>query len=148
MAGTNDCAIYATISDYDLMIEALDERRKELKLSCNELDDLAGIAAGYFAKCAGASQVKHLGWKSAFGVARALGLRLVFEIDPDATAATLAAARQRNANQARPGNFARGCHHHGHHHHHAPPATEKAPSKPAEPDTTAPSQSSPLAPNQ
>jgi hypothetical protein len=39
-------------------------------------------------------------------------------------------------------------HHHRHHHHHAPPATEKAPSKPAEPDTAAPSQSSPQAPNQ
>jgi len=38
--------------------------------------------------------------------------------------------------------------HHGHHHHHAPPATEKAPSKPAEPDSAAPSQPSPQAPNQ
>ncbi len=102
----SEAEIYASISDYELMLEALDERRKELGISCSELDDLAGIAAGYFSKCAGASQVKRLGWKSALLVARALGLRLTLEIDPDATAATLAAARRRNANQARPNNFA------------------------------------------
>ena len=39
-------------------------------------------------------------------------------------------------------------HHHRHHPHQAPSATETAPSKPAEPDTTAPSQPSPQAPNQ
>ncbi len=39
-------------------------------------------------------------------------------------------------------------HHHRHHPHQAPPATETAPSKPAEPETTAPSQPSPQAPNQ
>ena len=102
----NEAEIYATISDYDLMCEALDERRQELNLSCNELDDLAGIASGYVGKCFGGSRTAHLGWKSAFVVARALGLRIVVEIDPDATAATLLTARRRHAKQARPNNLA------------------------------------------
>jgi len=97
---------YAVLPDYDLMIEALDERRKELNISCNELDDLADVATGYVAKCFGASRTKRLGWKSTFKIVRQLGLRIVFEIDPDATAATLAVARQRQTNQAREGNFA------------------------------------------
>src|SRR5208282_346724 len=101
-------AIYATLFNYDLLIEALDERRKELNISCNELDDRAGIATGYFAKCVG-SRTKTLAWKTVFKVARQLGLRLVFEVDSAATKATLAVARRRNVNQAREGNMAARC---------------------------------------
>lgn len=104
--GMSEAEIYASISDYGLLIEALDERRKELNLSCNELDDLASIATGYFAKCAGGSRTKTLGWHSVFKVSKRLGLRMVLEIDPAATAATLAVARPRQARQARPNNLA------------------------------------------
>ena len=95
---------YATVSSYNLLIEALDTRRQELNISCNELDELAGTALGYFGKCAGDSRTKKLGWKSTFPIARRLGLRLVFEIDEAATAETLAEACQRENAHVRTGN--------------------------------------------
>ena len=90
--------LYAVVSDYDLLIEALAERRLELNIDCNELDRVGGLADGYSAKCLGGSQTQRLGWISIFQIVRPLGLRIVLERD-DAIAAEFE-AEQRNGNQA------------------------------------------------
>jgi hypothetical protein len=97
--------LYAVLPSYDLMVEALAERRLERNISCEALDDAARLAAGYSSKALGPSQSARLGWKSLFKIVRPLGLRFVLEVDEEAAAALDIAPR--HDNQARAGNYAR-----------------------------------------
>jgi hypothetical protein len=107
----NHDTTYAVLWNRDAAVEALNERRIELALSLVELDEAAEHSPGTAAKYLGPSQVKGLGVGSLFRIARALGLRIVLEVDHRATAALLEDSRplRRNAKQARAGNFAQKC---------------------------------------
>lgn len=100
---------YAVLWSRDAAAEALNERRIELNLSLIELDEAARQAPGTAAKYLGPGGLKSLGVGSLFKLAGALGLRVVLEVDPVATANTLAESRSRNAAQARPDNFSQKC---------------------------------------
>jgi hypothetical protein len=101
-----DRTIYAVASDRELLIEALDERRRELSMSMNELDDIAGLAMGATGKYFGPSRVKTLGLHVFLKMIGALGLRLVLEVDGEATDYVLTCRRETVARHAHPGNFA------------------------------------------
>jgi hypothetical protein len=101
-----DREIYAVASDRELLIEALDERRKELAMSMIEFDDLAGLAPGASGKYFGPSRTKGLGLHVFLKMLSALGLRLILEVDAEATDYVLTCRRQMVARHAHPANFA------------------------------------------
>ena len=102
-------ATYAVLWNREAAAEALNERRIDLRLSMIELDETANQAAGTSAKYLSPGQTKCLGVESLFRLAGALGLRVVLEVDPKATAALLEQSRPRRANQVRLENFSQKC---------------------------------------
>ena len=98
--------LYAVLANYDLMIEALNERRIERSISFAELDAAGKLPDGYASKAFGGSQTKRLGWKSLFNIVRPLGLRIVFEIDEEAALEADATMNKRHDSQVRANNYA------------------------------------------
>ena len=72
------------ISSRDDLVAIVRKRQDELNISCETVDQLAGLADRHYSKLT--SQVKGFGWLTVFTVLPALGLRLRVEEDPDATA--------------------------------------------------------------
>lgn len=95
-----------TVPDYDAMIAVLATRREQRNISFTDLDELAGVATGYSSKALGGSQTAKLGWLSTFLILPALGMRLVLEVDEEAAAMFDKRITPRQANQARPNNYA------------------------------------------
>ena len=63
--------------DYESLIEALVERKRELRLSTLEVDDIAGLPTGYFSKiCCG---VRGLGVRSLGLVLQALQVEIIVQ---------------------------------------------------------------------
>jgi len=101
--------VYAVAENRELLIEALNERRIELRMSMAEFDDIAELSTGAAAKFLGPSVVKNLGVHTPFKMLNGLALRLVLEIDPERTAEVVELRRPMNPNQARPNNLAQIC---------------------------------------
>jgi hypothetical protein len=78
-------AVFAACADYNAMVDALVRRADQLGISCNDIDLIAGLASGHAAKIMGPSQVKKAGAGTLFLLAPALGLRLAFLVDEEAT---------------------------------------------------------------
>jgi hypothetical protein len=68
----------------DDLVAIVRKRQDELNISCETVDQLAGLADRHFSKLT--SKVKGFGFMSTFVVLKALGLRLRVEEDPDAIA--------------------------------------------------------------
>lgn len=98
-------SIYAVVWDRESAVETLDQRRIEMGMSMRELDDAIGQAAGTCAKYLGPGGTKGLGVTSLLKMAKKLGLRVVLEIDREASAIVLDERRERHANQARPDHY-------------------------------------------
>src|SRR3981081_885694 len=81
------------ISDYGALLEAFRERAKELEISREGIDEIAGWADGYAGKILGGERAKKrkiIGPLSLELMLGALGLKLILVEDPVATARTLA----------------------------------------------------------
>jgi hypothetical protein len=72
------------ISSRDDLVAIVRKRQDELNISCETVDQLAGLADRHYSKLT--SKVKGFGFLSTFVVLAALGLRLRVEEDPDAIA--------------------------------------------------------------
>jgi hypothetical protein len=98
--------LYAVMENYDAMLSAIVRRAAERGLSYSDLDKIANLPSGYAGKALGPSQTCKLGWLSTYAVAWALGLGVAFVEDEKAAAAVADLALPRQANQARPNNYA------------------------------------------
>lgn len=77
------------IKSYDELIAVINRRVEELQLSLSSVDQLAGLQENYISKCLRKHPVKRLGAVSGFCTFGALGLRLFFLQDDQATARTV-----------------------------------------------------------
>jgi hypothetical protein len=96
------------ISDYGGLLEAFRERAKELQISREGIDDIAGWADGYASKLlagAAAKKRKIIGPLSLELMLGTLGLKLILVEDPEATARTLARRDPVDSRQQRFGNL-------------------------------------------
>lgn len=100
-------ALYAVLWNYQAMIEAFVARREELQISCSDLDAVARLPSGYAGKVLGASQFRRFSMESTLKMAKALGLRVVLEVDTKATERTLARRPVRMERAVRTNNYAR-----------------------------------------
>lgn len=79
-------AIYAVLWDSEHLIDAFNERRLELGLSMEELDELSGYGNQRRAsKYLSPGRTKGLSVDSIFKLLKGMGFRLVLEVDPKAT---------------------------------------------------------------
>src|SRR6267142_3990332 len=98
------------ISDYGGLLEAFRERAKELEISREGIDQIAGWADGYTGKLLGGAAAKRrkiIGPLSLELMLGALGLKLILIEDPEATARTLARRVPVDRAQQRFGNMCR-----------------------------------------
>jgi len=98
------------ISDYGGLLEAFRERAKELEISREGIDSVAGWADGYAGKLLGGAAAKRrkiIGPVSLELMLGALGLKLILVEDPEATARTLARRDPVDRAQQRFGNVCR-----------------------------------------
>jgi hypothetical protein len=104
----NTAALGRLISDYGGLLEAFRERAKELEISREGIDQVAGWADGYAGKLLGGAAAKRrkiIGPLSLELLLAALGLKLILVEDPVATARTLARREPVNCHQQRFGNM-------------------------------------------
>jgi hypothetical protein len=71
------------ITSRDDLVEVVRKRQDELNISCETIDQLAGLAERHYNKIA--CGLKGFGYVSSFLVLTALGLRIKIEEDPEAT---------------------------------------------------------------
>jgi hypothetical protein len=98
------------ISDYGALLEAFRERAKELEISREGIDEIAGWADGYASKLLGGAAAKRrkiIGPLSLGLMLGTLGLKLILIEDPEATARTLTRRKPVDRNQQRFGNVCR-----------------------------------------
>jgi hypothetical protein len=98
------------ISDYGALLEAFRERAKELEISREGIDEIAGWADGYASKLLGGAAAKRrkiIGPLSLGLMLGTLGLKLILIEDPEATARTLKRRAPVNSRQQRFGNVCR-----------------------------------------
>jgi hypothetical protein len=96
------------ISDYGALLEAFRERAKELEISREGIDEIAGWADGYASKLLGGAAAKRrkiIGPLSLGLMLGTLGLKLILIEDPEATARTLKRRAPVNSRQQRFGNM-------------------------------------------
>jgi hypothetical protein len=104
----NNAALGRLISDYRGLLEAFRERAKELEISREGIDEIAGWADGYAGKLLGGAAAKRrkiIGPLSLELLLAALGLKLILVEDPEATARTLARRDPVDRAQQRFGNM-------------------------------------------
>src|ERR1700761_2800320 len=77
--------LYLVAASEPLVIEALNARREELKLSMIALDDASGFAPGTSSKYLSPGKIKNFGLTSFLKMCRGLGLRVVLEVDDSLT---------------------------------------------------------------
>lgn len=95
------------ISDYDGLLEAFRERAKELEISRERIDAIAGWADGYAGKLLSGAAVKRrkiIGPLSLELMLGTLGLKMILIEDPEATARTVARRVPVDSRQQRFGN--------------------------------------------
>src|SRR5437868_13877845 len=97
------------ISDYGGLLEAFRERAKELEISRQGIDSIAGWADGYAGKLLSTGEAakrrKRIGPLSLELMLGALGLKMILVEDPEATARTLAKRDPVDHRQQRFGNL-------------------------------------------
>jgi hypothetical protein len=74
------------IRDQHQLVEAIRAAKRERGLSCEQLDELAGLSSGYSAKVLGPSRVKGVGVMSLWCLLGALGKAITVTDDPEAIA--------------------------------------------------------------
>jgi hypothetical protein len=99
--------IFAVLPDYDALRTAIAARANELGLTHGQIDEVAGLAAGFASAALGPSETKRFGWLSTFLIAPELGLRVAFVIDEKALAARRLPARAGQPNQGRKNNYSK-----------------------------------------
>ena len=98
------------ISDYGTLLEAFRERAKELEISREGIDEIAGWADGYASKLLGGAAAKRrkiIGPLSLGLMLGTLGLKMILIEDPEATARTLKRRAPVDRRQQRFGNVSR-----------------------------------------
>ena len=96
------------ISDYGTLLEAFRERAKELEISREGIDEIAGWADGYASKLLGGAAAKRrkiIGPLSLGLMLGTLGLKMILIEDPEATARTLKRRAPVDRRQQRFGNM-------------------------------------------
>lgn len=91
--------LYGTAQTPNALVELLRARKNELNIADKELDEIAGLAAGYTGKLLGPARVKQFGSMSLFAMVGALGLTLSLHVDEEATRRVLARVQKRERNR-------------------------------------------------
>ena len=97
---------YLVAASEPLVIEALNARREELKLSMITLDDASGFSPGTSSKYISPDKIKNFGLTSYLKMCRGLGLRVVLEVDDRLTDEIVDCSVARMVTQAGVGNVA------------------------------------------
>jgi hypothetical protein len=98
--------VYAALPDYEHLVDALNRRRLECDVSFRSLAETASLQPGFVSGALGPSRTRRFGWLSVFLLLPPLGLRIALVEAPELAALYADSLTKRNANQARPSNFA------------------------------------------
>ena len=74
----------AVIHDYDSLHKALRERKAELEITFNTLDEVAGFTSGHASKLLAPRPLKNIGGTTLGLMLQGLGVQLIMEEDPEA----------------------------------------------------------------
>jgi hypothetical protein len=100
-APSNGERVIASFNAYDGLLDGLRSRALELQASGEVLDEVSGLARGYFQKLIGPKPPRRLGMRSLGDVLGALGVRCVIIEDPEAMNRVTGRLKKRNLKMVR-----------------------------------------------